>query len=73
MSARLLVGYVKMVEVISCFGCQIGSGRMEKNCGCLTIFSEYCSCLDVCLRARLAVSWCSRWFVRLLFEGNVKG
>ena len=35
MSARFLVDYVKMVEVISCFGCQIGSSRMEKYCGCL--------------------------------------
>ena len=51
MSARFLVDNVKMVEVISCFGCQIGSGRMEKYCGCLTSFSEYCSHLGICLRA----------------------
>ena len=47
--------YVKMAEVISCFGCQISSSRKEKNLGCLTSCSEYCSCLDVCLHAGLTV------------------
>ena len=73
MSAWFLVDCVKMVEVISCFGCQIGSGRMEKYCGCLTSFSEYCSCLDVCLHVGLAVSWCSRCCIKLLFKRDVKG
>ena len=41
MSARFLVDYVEMVEVISCFCCQIGSSRMEKYSGCLTSF-----CID---------------------------
>ena len=56
-SARFLVDYVKMVEVMSCFGCQIGSSGMEKYCGCLTSFSEYCSCLGVCLSAKCLEVW----------------